>query len=285
MSAAPIVSQAPQSIRDRESGAALNAEVYALYRAFIHREAGINLGDRKQPLVHARLRGRVDAVAGGDFREYYRLITSGSGDERQIAIDRLTTNETHFFREPAHYRWLGRQILSKPPKGRKLRIWSAASSTGEEAYCMAMVCADRLGDAGNFEVFGTDVNATVVATARQGIYPIEKAKEIPDYYLRRYCLRGVRSMASYFTISESIRSKIQFERGNLLEGHLTTGVFDCVFLRNVMIYFDHETKKRIVSNLARHLAPGSYLITGHSESLHGISEGFRRTQPSIYIRE
>ncbi|MCR9142914.1 MAG: protein-glutamate O-methyltransferase CheR [bacterium] len=262
----------------------LSAEVYELIRDFIYRETGIHLGDRKQSLVLSRLRRRVDLVTHGDFREYYRLIASGPSPERQFAIDRLTTNETHFFREPAHYRWFGAELQARASTRGKVRIWSAASSTGEEAYSLAMVCMDRLGGAARFEIYASDVSQGVVETARRGVYPLEQAQEIPDYYRRRYCLRGVRSMAAYFRMDPTILSAVRFERGNLLDCADVPGAFDYIFLRNVMIYFDRQTKEKVVANLSERLLPGACLITGHSESLQGISTGLERVQPSIYRR-
>lgn len=268
--------------------AVLDDEAYALFRDFIYREAGIDLGDRKQPLVQARLRSRVDAVAGGDFQRYYQLITTQAApEERQLAIDRLTTNETHFFREPAHFRWFGAQAQkrARQAKGRKLRIWSAAASTGEEAYSIAMICSDRLGDGERFEILATDVNRRVLDGARRGVYPLEKSREIPAYYLRRYCLRGVRSMSNRFRIDPSIRQAIHFEHANLLEAGGGSPDFDFIFLRNVLIYFDRDTKRKVVANLSDHLLPEAYLITGHSESLHDLAGDLRRVQPSIYQRQ
>ncbi|MEQ9364210.1 MAG: protein-glutamate O-methyltransferase CheR [Leptospirales bacterium] len=270
---------------DLDARVALSDEVYGLFRQFIYREVGINLGDRKQPLVQSRLRRRVEVVAGGDFHEYYRLIARAKSAERQWAIDRLTTNETHFFREPAHFHWFGAQARERESSRPKLRVWSAAASTGEEAYSLAMVCMDRLGDAGRFEILATDVSTAVLDAARRGVYPLEKSAEIPEYYRRRYCLRGVRSMAACFRIDPSLQSAIRFEHGNLLESRVGGADFEYIFLRNVLIYFDHETKKKVIKNLSGRLQPGGYLITGHSESLHELSRGFRRVQPSIYQRE
>ncbi len=259
---------------------------FSLFRTLMAVEAGVHLGDNKKTLVVSRLGRRVRDLAGGNFRAYHSLLKDDPVELR-FAVDVLTTNETFFFREPQHFQFLGREILARASG--KLRIWSAACSTGEEPYSIALVCADRGVSA---QILATDVNASVLGKGRAALYPLERSRELPAYYLKKFGLRGVRSMGHYFTFTPEVRRMVTFDRMNLVAGALPGQEFDCIFLRNVMIYFSRETKEQVLRRLAGCLKIGGYLMIGHSETLHGLGAntgnrkafGFQLVRPAIYQR-
>ena len=264
----------PHEITDQE---------FALYQKLIYKIAGIHLTDAKKVLLVGRLRKRLLHHQLASFGEYYRLVSSpAQAAELQVMVDLLTTNETYFFREPKHFAFLRDVILPARTPGERFRVWSAASSSGEEAYTIAMLLSEHL-PGGNWEVFGSDLSTQVLERARAAVYPLERAEGIPPAYLAKYCLKGVRSQAGTLLMSTQLRKNVSFRQINLkqpMEARL--GDFDVIFLRNVMIYFDLETKQLVVNNLLPRLKPGGWFIVGHSESLNGIASVLQPVQPTIY---
>ena len=186
--------------------AAISDSEFGHFQALMQRVAGIHLPASKKPLVSGRLSKRLRARGIGSYGDYYRLIAGGGeAAELQTAIELLTTNETYFFREPAHFEFLAREVLPGAPAGRPFRVWSAASSTGEEAYSIAMVLMDGLRDAAPWEVFGSDINSRVVETARNATYATARNEEaIPPEYRRRFCLRGTGAMAGRLRVAAAV---------------------------------------------------------------------------------
>ncbi len=252
------------------------------FQALIYRIAGISLSDAKMPLVSGRLARRVQHYKLSSYADYFRLLTSNQvPTEMQITIDLLTTNETYFFREPKHFDFL-RDTILPPLKGqRPVRIWSGASSSGEEIYTIAMVLASVLGDQA-WDVTGSDISSRVLEQARRGHYPMERAEDIPQDYLRKYCLKGVGDQAGTFLIDKALRDRTKFLQINLNAALPQMDAFDVIFLRNVMIYFDMKTKQQVVARMLPMLRSGGYFIVSHSESLNGISDGMKLISPSIY---
>jgi len=262
-------------ISDREFGQ---------FQSFIYEEAGISLSSLKKAMVCGRLARRVQHHHLPNYGAYFRLLASGNAPaEVQIAIDLLTTNETYFFREPKHFDWL-RRVASASRDGRQpFRVWSAASSTGEEAFSIAMVLADCLG-ATPWEVLGSDVSARVLARASTGHYSMQRAAHIPEHYLKRFCLRGTGEQEGTLLITRELRERVRFCSVNLNSALPQLGSFDVIFLRNVMIYFSDETKRRVVARLLALLKPGGSFLIGHSESLHGINDTLEPVAPAIYVQ-
>ncbi|MBB2946956.1 chemotaxis protein methyltransferase CheR [Actinoplanes lutulentus] len=248
----------------------------------LHEHTGISLAPGKEALVSSRLDKRVRALGLAGFSDYVRLLRDHR-DERELRqlVDLLTTNETFFFREPRHFEYLRREVLPKRAAGRTFRLWSAASSTGEEAYTAAMVLADTL-PGGTWEIVGTDISTRVVEGARTGLYPIAAAEKIPRQMLRRFCLKGRDEYEGLMTVNRELRSKVRFHCRNLIQDFSGLGRFDVIMLRNVMIYFDVETKKSLIPRLQDMLVPGGHLIIGSSESLNAIPSKLRMVEPSIY---
>ncbi len=261
---------------------ALTEQEFRQFQAMIYRIAGISLSDSKLSLVGGRLARRIQHYRLGSYSEYFQLLTSTKMPaEMQVAIDLLTTNETYFFREPKHFDFLRDTILPPLKAARSVRVWSGASSSGEEIYSIAMVLAAALGGQ-PWEVIGSDISTRVLEQARLGHYSMERAAGIPQEYLRKYCLKGTGAQAGTLLIDKALRSHTQFMQINLNAALPEIGPFDVIFLRNVMIYFDAKTKQQVVARMLPMLRSGGYFIVSHSESLSGISDGVKLISPSIY---
>lgn len=262
-----------QSISEKE---------FVQFQRFIFDAAGITLSSAKKALVMSRLARRLQKHRLSSFGEYFRLLSSGEvPTETQVAIDLLTTNETYFFREIKHFELLRELALAARRQAQTMRVWSAASSTGEEAYSIAMVLADCMLE-NRWEVIGSDISSRVLERARLGHYPLERATHMPLDYLKRFCLKGIGDHQGTLLIERSLRNRVQFMQINLNATLPQLGLFDVVFLRNVMIYFNESTKRQVVERILSSLKPGGYFMIGHSESLHGISDAVQQVAPSIY---
>ncbi len=259
----------------------LSDQEFGQFQRFIFEAAGITLSPAKKALVCGRLAKRVHARQLPSYGAYFDLIKGESDpQEAQTAIDLLTTNETYFFREPKHFELL-RSVALEAPAGVPLRVWSAASSSGEEAYSIAMVLADCRGDR-PFEVVGTDISTRMLAKARSGHYVEQRTRHIPLNYLKRFCLKGQGEQAGTLLVMRELRQKVRFLQANLNDRLPDLGSFDVIFLRNVMIYFSGDTKRQVVARVLSLLKPGGYLYIGHSESLHEISSAVQQVVPSVY---
>jgi chemotaxis protein methyltransferase CheR len=247
---------------------------------FIFHAAGITLSDAKRALIGGRLGKRLRAYGLRNYHEYLQLIERDA-QERQTALDLLTTNETYFFREAQHFEFLRREILPQRAPGRPFRVWSAACSSGEEPYSIAMLLDEQLG-AAPWELMATDISTQVLEKCRRGRYLLERAQQIPPAYLKAYCLKGTGPEEGFLLVDKVLRRKVTFMQANLNAALPALGEFDLIFLRNVMIYFDMATKRSLIARLAKHLCAGGWLFIGHSESLHGINEALRQIQPAIY---
>lgn len=255
---------------------------FAKFQRFIFDEAGITLSDTKKALVSGRLAKRLAHHRLDSYSDYLKLLQGRSEPgEVQIAVDLLTTNETYFFREPKHFDWLRKLAREASKEGRGLRVWSAASSTGEEPYSIAMVLADNQ-TSQPWSVLGTDVSSRVLRHARIGHYPQERGSNIPAEFLRKYCLRGTGTEAGTLLLQRHLRERVQFSQVNLNRPLPALGQFDIIFLRNVLIYFSNETKRQVVQRLLGNLSPGGHLLIGHSETLNDINSTVRAVAPSIY---
>lgn len=252
------------------------------FQRFIFEAAGITLSSAKKALVCGRLSKRLQARQLASFAEYFKLLKSGDVGEVQTAVDLLTTNETYFFREPRHFELLRQVAQAERGRAAPFRVWSAACSSGEEPYSIAMVLADALGESAPWEVVGSDISTRVLDRARTGHYPVERTRHIPTAYLKRYCLRGIDAQAGTLLVDRRLRSRVQLRQVNLNTTLPAMPAFDVIFLRNVMIYFNAETKRQVVARILGLLKPGGYFCIGHSESLNDISTAVTPVAPSIY---
>jgi chemotaxis protein methyltransferase CheR len=257
---------------------------FSRFQRFIYDAAGITMANGKQALVSGRLAKRLAHYQLKNYGDYLALLESRAEPaELQVAVDLLTTNETYFFREPRHFALLREVAQAAAGNGRGLRVWSAASSSGEEPYSIAMVLADVLGEA-PWEVLGTDISTRVLERARSGHYPMERASQMPQHYLKRYCLKGQGPAAGTLLIDRAVRQRVQFQHLNLNAPLPKIGMFDVIFLRNVMIYFNLETKRQVVARLLAQLRPGGHFLIGHSETLNDINDTLTTLAPSIYLK-
>lgn len=244
--------------------------------------SGIHLNDSKKQLVVGRLSKRLRHLNIPDYDAYYETCLS-SFDELQIMINTLTTNETSFFREQHHFDFL-RQYILPHVKHAPFRVWSAAASIGAEGYSIAMELDDVLTPEGiSWEVVGTDINTEVIENASKGLYAMRFAEQIPSEYLKCYCLKGMGSHEGEFLIGDYLREKVSFSCANLMVPvDPELGKFDVIFLRNMLIYFDQENRKRIVNHVLKALNPNGYLFIGHAESITHLGMKIRQVRPTIY---
>lgn len=253
------------------------------FQELIFRTAGITLSDAKKPLVAGRLNKRLRHYQLSNYAAYFALVMSDSR-EQQTAIDLLTTNETYFFREPKHFDFLRDQLngeLGHIRSPAPLRIWCGACSSGEEPYTLAMILAETMGSR-PWEILASDISTRILDQARKAVYPMDEAEGIARHLLHRYCLKGTGLHEGTFMVEPALRKRVKFQQINLNAPLVDVGLFDVIFLRNVMIYFNQETKRQVVQRLLAHLHPGGYFVISHSESLNGISEAVRPIRPSIY---
>ena len=262
----------------------INDAEFKRFSGLIYDIAGITLSDAKKVLLTGRLSKRLTALGISNYTQYFKYVTDVlHADELQHMVDLLTTNETYFFREPQHFDFLKQIIPVSLKQGQTYRVWSAAASTGAEAYTIAMILADKMGVDGSWEVLGTDISNSVLEKARRGQYRMAETEKIPLEYLKKYCLKGKGSQEGTFLIDRKLRQHVSFEQMNLNADNIKRGRdFDVIFLRNVLIYFDVPTKQHVVSNLIPSLKHAGYFIVGHSESLNGITEALSLEKATIY---
>ena len=260
------------------------------FQELIYREAGIWLSEAKQSLLTGRLSRRLRALGLESFSEYYDRVIVDQ-EERWTMLDFITTNETRFFREPSHFQFLEQRIFpawkagaNQGQRSRTIRVWSAGCSTGQEPYSLAMMLVEHFPADQNWsiEILATDLSRRALAVAKEGIWNAEKCREIPKDYLWAHTLEGVGVNAGKIKAAPSIRM-IRFMRLNLNDtAPLGFGQFDLIFCRNVLIYFDVESRRRVVHRFIRHLAPDGLLFVGHAETLNGVSSSLRCIVPTIY---
>ncbi|NOH95206.1 protein-glutamate O-methyltransferase CheR [Vibrio sp. 99-70-13A1] len=231
---------------------------------------GIQLADHKKMAVANRLFGRLTYFNFDCFDDYLNLLNQTSHQqELQIFIDKLTTHETYFFREKDQFDWLDDHLTQykKQPPSHTLSVWSAACSSGEEVYSLAMTFHAALGSDG-WNVFGNDISEVAIQTAQAATYPIKKVQRIPKHYRNAYCLKGVGEFEGKFTLCDDIKQRCLFTSHNLLQFDQETSIkFDVIFLRNVLIYFTPIKQKEIVDKVIDKLSFGGLLFLGHSENI------------------
>jgi len=265
----------------------LSDQEFRQFQGMIHATAGIHMSDAKKALVCGRLAKRLKQHGLSSYGEYFRYL-SREREEFQVAVDLLTTNETFFFREPRHFELLRERIVPelveanrKSGSNREFRVWSGACSSGEEVYSLAMTLAESLGER-RWSVLGSDISTRVLQKARSGHYELRDAEDIPKPYLGKYCLKGVGSQAGTFLIDKRLRDRVGFRQINLNADLPSLGEFDVIFLRNVMIYFNADTKRQVLARMLPLLRPGGYFIVSHSESLNGVTDALATVRPSVY---
>lgn len=259
----------------------------------IYEKSRIHLGPDKKVLVTSRLAKRLRHLKLPNYRAYCQLLRSPAGDEElRFLIDRISTNHTHFFRETKHFDFLRATAIPQwreklAATGETFRLWSAACSSGEEPYSLAIHLGEYYAPAtsNSWHIEATDISTRVLDLARLAIYDTEHLGPVKPELLRRYFQKGVGDWDGHFRLKEELRQRVSFHHLNLLQGpYPFTKSFHVIFCRNVMIYFDRPTQEDLVNRLAERLVPGGYLMVGHSESLSGVKHSLRLVSPAIYLK-
>jgi len=260
-------------------------------RELVSRETGIVVTEAKRQMVYSRLSRRLRALNLKDFRDYCRLLEEDGDGELHAFINAITTNLTAFFREPHHFAHLQKvvipELLKRNAASRRIRIWSAGCSTGEEPYSIAMAMAEVLPlDSGwDWRILATDIDTDVLAKAERGVYPHERVANISQPRLKKWFLRGGGANQGMARVVPDLRGKINFRRLNLMEEWPVKGPIDVLFCRNVVIYFNKETQRRIFDKYADCMAAHSCLFIGHSESLFKVTNRFELMGQTIYRKK
>jgi chemotaxis protein methyltransferase CheR len=268
----------------------MNPETFETFKAFIETNLGIKIPPSKKVMLESRLAKRLRALKIPSYEDYCAYVFSPEGFEREIQqlIDVVTTNETDFFRENNHYEILTRQILPEFIEQKKLtdlNIWSVAASTGQEAYTLAMVMEEFGAGTSRFSyrILGTDISETVLRVAATGIYTEHQSAKIPHTLKRRYCLQSKNPEQKTIRFKPEIRGRIMFRKMNLMDdSYPIKKKYHIVFCRNVFIYFDRPTQKKVLERIYSHMASGGYLFMGHSENISGVSLPLRSVATAVY---
>jgi chemotaxis protein methyltransferase CheR len=264
----------------------MDSVVFQRFCAHAHQQAGIALGPSKEALVTARVGKRMRALGLDDERAYLDYLEADqTGEELIQFLDVISTNHTAFFREPDHFELLRTLLCDWRQHGlSRLRIWSAASSTGEEPYSIAMTVLDVLQDLTvDFKLLATDISTHVLARAQEAAYPLERLAAIPPSFLTRFFQQDERPPHNY-RVREEVKRHVVFRRLNLSQPPFPMqGPLDIVFCRNVLIYFDLPVRQRLLGAIQGLLRPGGWLFLGHTETLTGVTTAFRVSRPSVFF--
>lgn len=257
-------------------------------RQFVTEHTGIVLSDAKKDMVYGRLSKRIRKGGFGSFDAFCDALETGDEDEQDFMINAITTNLTAFFREKHHFEFLAHtvipELIEKKSHNKRIRIWSAGCSTGEEPYSIAMVLKEFLPDFDQWDVkiLATDLDVNVVAQGQSGIYRADRIEGLPDERIKRWFKRGRGDKANMVKVSPELQQMISFKRLNLLKEWPMKGQFDFMFCRNVVIYFDKDTQRILFERYADILAPEAHLFIGHSETLYKVSTRFDSLGHTIY---
>lgn len=284
----------------------MSDRLFKSFSEFIYKECGIKLPLAKKTMLTVRLLKRLRALGMNSFGQYYDYICSPDGRCEKFTnmINAVSTNKTDFFREPEHFNFLRNQVLPDIVRlknngdRKKLNLWSAGCSSGEEPYTLAMVLSEFFNEIQNkaranakpttqpldwFSILATDISTQVLETAKKAIYPKQTVEPVPPMMKRKYLMRGIGSQKGFCRVVPELQSRITFQRLNFMESNFGIQMpMDIIFCRNVIIYFDHQTQIRLFEKFYNQLVPGGYLFIGHSESLHGINNRFRLVANTTY---
>lgn len=268
----------------------MEQKIFERFRKIVYEQSGITLGDRKKSLVCARVGKRMRELNLDDYAKYLNVIENDStGNETVQLLDNISTNVTSFFREMEHFDFLADRVKEWMTKGQHtFRLWSAASSTGEEPYSIAMTLKSIMTEikaSFDYKILATDISTEVLSTCRNGYYQADKIEKISNLFKNRFFDQAIKDGETVYQIDELLKKEITFSRLNLSRPPFPMkGPFDVIFCRNVMIYFDNNVRKNLLREIYRLLKPGGFLMVGHAESLSGMLGNFKTVKPSIYIK-
>ena len=271
-------------------GPQLGDAEFDFIRHVVGENAGIVLGPNKRQLVQGRLARRLRELGLPTYEAYCSYLRDAGPEELVGLINAITTNVTSFFRENHHFEALASYMLPEAMKrnavSKRLRIWSAGCSTGEEPHCLAMVAAETMPAAPRWDlkILATDIDSDVIEAAASGIYPVDRMASVAAERLKRFFQKGTGEHQGAAIAKHELKSLITFRTLNLLHSWPMKGPFDVIFCRNVMIYFDQPTREKLVNRFSEMLVPGGYLCIGHSESIHAGSAPFKLVGKTIYRR-
>ena len=257
---------------------------------FIYSNYGIKMPYTKKSMLQARLQNRLRAHNFGSFKEYCDYVFSGDGDETEIVhmIDVVSTNKTDFYREQTHFDFMNEVVLPEYQQSgnrETFQVWSSACSSGEEVYTIAITMSEFLEEKKGFDysILGTDISSRVIQKAMNGVYPEERIANIPLSLKKKYFLRSKQRENPSVKVMPELRQKAKYQRLNLMDdSYRVDTMFDVIFCRNVLIYFDRPTQEKVINKLCRHLKPDGYFFLGHSESITGIQVPLKQVKPTIY---
>jgi len=279
---------------DWQRAPAMSATTYQELCALIHRHSRIHLAPSKVGLLSSRLNKRLRELNLSTWEDYLDFLKRRRSEELGPLIDLVATNHTHFFRESVHFELLSQQLLdalllSSSSAAQGLRCWSAACSSGEEAFTLAIVLSEFAAQkrpGWRWQIVGTDISNWAIEEARRAVYPIDRLGLPEPLLLHKYFQKGTGQYQGFCRVKDELRSKVHYQRMNLFEGHASIPVPQhVVFCRNVLIYFDHVSQSQLVQRLHDALEPGGYLIIGHSDSLLRMAHPFKSLGNGIYQRE
>lgn len=266
--------------------AMLTDKEFELFKHLIYQQVGIKLDEPKKTLLVSRLGKRLRDLHLSSYQAYYDSVSGKGGEEELIKLlDLVSTNKTEFYREPVHFDFLRDQVLSEAQSSKTLRIWSSASSSGEEPYTIAMTLSDAIADINRWDIkiLASDISTRVLAKASSAIYEEERVSQLPNDLVKRHFLRGKGPQAGKLQVRPQVARLVAFRRINLMDSTFPIrSQLDVIFCRNVMIYFDRPTQAKLMEKFFRYLRPGGYLFIGHSESLQWIDHQFTYLRPTIY---
>ncbi len=261
---------------------------FKAFQELVRVHTGIAISDEKKELIYGRLTRRLRRLKMDSFEEYYQLVKSGDNEELENFINAVTTNLTSFFREAHHFEHMKTvlipKLLEQNATSKKIRIWSAGCSTGEEPYSIAITLMESIPDIHHWDVkiLATDIDSEVLAKAKSGIYKAERIEELPQEMIKQWFKRGKGSKEGFVRVAPELQSLITFRQLNLLADWPVKGPFDILFCRNVVIYFDKPTQKILFEKFSNVLAAHGHMYIGHSETLYKISDDFELLGQTIY---
>lgn len=269
----------------------LTDKEFEMLSSYIYNEYGIKMPPVKKVMLQSRLQKRLRQLNIPTFKDYCDYVFSPQGSEEVIhMMDVVSTNKTDFFREPVHFDFLREVILPEAVANnqRQVKIWSAGSSSGEEAYTIAITLSEFAEAKSNidFQIIGTDISTVVLRTAIDAIYKEDKVEPIPLSLKRKYFLKSKDPEKKVVRVVPQLRSKVKFGRLNLMDTTFPINeTFDIIFCRNTLIYFDRETQESVINKLCRHLRPNGYFFLGHSESITNMDVPLKHIKPTIFQRK
>lgn len=278
------------------AGISVTPALFEKFQRLIHQETGIWLGDSKMALLCGRLSRRLRARGVPTLDQYYDLVLRPDQEEERVSmIDAITTNETRFFRDPRHFEFLEQRAIPRwreeaqqGARQKNVRVWSAGCSSGEEPYSLAMLMARHLSpeQGWNVTILATDISTRMLAQARLGVYSITKSADIPEPLLKDYMLKGVDQQEGQMKVMPQIQGMVDFDKLNLIQGpYPPSGHFDVVLCRNLLIYFDLESKQKALEHLVRCVSRNGLLFVGQAENLSTMNLQLRSLAPAVYARE